>query len=134
MKRDMDLVRKILLKIEESAPFETVQNLTIENYDMQEVAYHCEMMYQKGLIKEYQGDTVDNYNGVISFYVADLTWEGQDFLETVRDNSVWKKTKDTLKKKGLPLVIETIKTISTEIITAAAEGVANAIVNNGGLA
>lgn len=134
MKRDMDLARKILFKIEESAPFETIHNLAIENYDMQEIAYHCEMLFQKGLIKEYHGFTVDNFDGVVGFYVSDLTWKGQDFLETIRDNTIWKKTKDTLKNKGLPLVLETIKTISTAFITAAAEGVANAIVNNGGQA
>jgi hypothetical protein len=59
-----------------------------------------------------------------------LTWEGNDFLDKIRDNSQWKKVKDTIMQKGLPFVIETIKTISTALVTAAAEGVANSILKN----
>lgn len=59
-----------------------------------------------------------------------MTWEGNDFLDKIRDNSQWKKVKDTIMQKGLPFVIETIKTISTALVTAAAEGVANSILKN----
>ena len=59
-----------------------------------------------------------------------MTWEGNDFLDKIRDNSQWKKVKDTITQKGLPFVIETIKTISTALVTAAAEGVANSILKN----
>ena len=44
-----------------------------------------------------------------------------------------KKVKDVIVQKGLPLVIETIKTISSAFVTAAAEGVANSIIKNGGM-
>lgn len=43
------------------------------------------------------------------------------------------KVKDVIVQKGLPLVIETIKTISSAFVTAAAEGVANSIIKNGGM-
>ena len=35
-------------------------------------------------------------------------------------------------QKGLPLILDTVKTISTAIITAAVEGVVNSIIKNGG--
>ena len=41
MKRDMDLVRKILFEVEAKKPFEVIHNLSIEGYDKQEIAYHC---------------------------------------------------------------------------------------------
>ena len=63
-----------------------------------------------------------------------LTWEGCDYLDKIRDNSIWKKTKDALKEKGLPLVVDTIKTISAAFVTATAEGIANSILKNGGQA
>lgn len=44
-----------------------------------------------------------------------------------------KKVKDVIVQKGLPPVIETIKTISSAFVTAAAEGVANSIIKNGGM-
>ena len=72
-------------------------------------------------------------NSLWSFDVGSLTWEGNDFLDKIRDNSQWKKVKDVIVQKGLPLVIETIKTISSAFVTAAAEGVANSIIKNGGM-
>ena len=71
-------------------------------------------------------------NEIYSFGVGSLTWEGNDYLDKVRDNSIWTKTKETITEKGLPLVFDTIKTISTAFITAAAEGIANSILKNGG--
>lgn len=132
MKRDMDLVRKILFEVEATKPFEVIHNLSIEEYDRQEIAYHCEMMYQAGLIKYYHGEECNNYDGVLYFQVQDLTWEGHDLLEAIRQDTIWNKTKKTIVDKGMGITIGTIKTIATAFITAAAEGVANSILKNGG--
>ena len=32
---------------------------------------------------------------------AGLTYDGHEFLDTIRDNQVWKLTKDTAKKAGV---------------------------------
>lgn len=131
MKRDMDLVREILLQIEKQYISTTITNLEIEGYDMATVAYHCKILHEEGLISDYRAQYA---NGDIYYFgVGALTWKGNDYLDKVRDNSIWEKTKDTIKKKGLPLVFDTIKTISTAFITAAAEGVANSILKNGGI-
>ena len=132
MKRDMDLIRKILFEIESKKPFEVIHNLSIEGYDKQEVAYHCEMLYQEGLIKNYYSGDCDNFDGVLFFRGQDLTWQGHDFLETIRQDTIWNKTKKTIAEKGLAITVGTIKTIATAFITAAAEGVANSIIKNGG--
>ena len=132
MKRDMDLVRKILFAVEELPPFEKA-TIKIDGYDKQQVAYHCEMLYQEGFIKYYHGETCDNFDGVLIFWVADLTWKGQDFLETIRQDTLWNNTKKAIKDKGLPMLTSTIGTIATAFITAATEGVTNAILfQNGG--
>lgn len=132
MKRNMELVRDILLTIEDAKPFECIRNMKINGFDKQEIAYHCELLYQAGFIKDYHGEECNNYDGVIYFTVQDLTWEGQDFLETIREKTVWENTKNVIREKGLPMVVGTIKTIANAFITAAAEGVANAIIKNGG--
>lgn len=130
MKRDMDLIRKILFAIEEKEPFEQ-SAIEVEGYSMQEIAYHCEMLFNAGYIKYYHGVTCDNFDGVLRFQVQDLTWEGQDLLETIRQDTIWNKTKQTIKEKGLSMIVDTIKTISTALVTAAAEGVANSILKPG---
>ena len=60
--------------------------------------------------------------------VGNLSSEGYDYLEKIRDNSIWHKVKQTVKEKGLPMVVETLKTVASAFITAAAEGVANSII------
>ena len=133
MKRDMDLVRKILFQIEMQKPFERIQ-IKIDDYNMQEIAYHCEMLYEEGYIKDYYGITCDNFDGVLKFWVQDLTWEGHELLEAIRQDAIWNRTKQTIREKGLSMAIGTIKTISTAFITAATEGIANSIIKNGGQA
>ena len=132
MKRDMDLVREILLKIEEKHIYTTITNLRIDGYDMATVAYHCKIMHEAGLISDY-GSSPGN-NTIYMFQVGGLTWEGNDYLDKIRDNSIWKKTKDTIASKGLPLIFDTIKTVSTAIITSIAEGVTDSFLKNGGQA
>lgn len=130
MKRDMDLVREILLAIEEKHTGEAIFNLQIPEHNSNEIAFHCRLLYDAGLISQYKEKWADNRISI--FAVGGLTWEGYDYLDKVRDNSVWKKTKDVIKEKGLPLIFDTIKTIASALITATAEGVANSIIKNGG--
>ena len=130
MKRDMDLVREILLEIEEQYISTVIYDLEIEGYDMATVAYHCKILHEAGLISAYKAQYAGD--DIWSFGVGSLTWEGNDYLDKVRDNSTWSKTKNIIKEKGLPLIFDTIKTISSALITAAAEGVANSIIKKGG--
>ena len=130
MKRDMDLVRLILLKIEEEYVSTAMYDLTIEGYDMPTVAYHCKILYEAGLISAYDALYAE---GLLCYFgVGALTWDGNDYLDKVRDSSIWEKTKETIAQKGLPLVFDTIKTIAITFITAATEGIANSILKNGG--
>ena len=96
MKRDMELVRLILLKIEEEYRSTAIYNLNISGYDMETVAYHCKILNEAGLISDYGAQYADN--SLWSFGVGSLTWEGNDFLDKIRDNSQWKKIKDTLQQ------------------------------------
>lgn len=36
-----------------------------------------------------------------------MTWEGQNYLESVRDNTRWGKIKKIAKEKGIPLMFNT---------------------------
>lgn len=130
MKRDMELVRLILLKIEEEYRSTAIYDLTIAGYDMETVAYHCKILKEAGLISAYRAQYASDE--LWSFGVGSLTWEGNDFLDKIRDNSQWNRIKNAITQKGLPLVIETIKAISNAFVTAAAEGVANSIIKNSG--
>ena len=130
MKRDMDLLREILFYIEDN--YVTGQgpiSVPIDGYTDGEVYEHCILAYQCGLIqKPLDTSTTTEF----SCMVNNLTNAGYDYIEAIRDNNGWNKVKKTTKDKGLPFLVETIKTIASAFITAAAEGVANSIIKNGG--
>lgn len=110
MKRDMDLIREILLKIEETENKRPIIDLCVENYSDEEVSYHCKLLYEAGFVCDYK-NTIDG-----SFGVGQMTWNGQEFLDTVKSDTIWNKTKETITKKGLPMGIDILKSVATSII------------------
>ena len=49
-------------------------------------------------------------------YVERLSWEGYEFLDTIRSESVWVKTKEHIKEKGFQSVpIELVMTTAIKI-------------------
>lgn len=80
MKRDMELIRKIMFKIESDYTGESLRSPEIEGYDKVTVAEHCRLMYEYGLLDEYKPIGADNAP-VIFFFVGNLTWAGYDFFE-----------------------------------------------------
>lgn len=91
MKRDMDLIRLILLKIEAEYQSTGLCNLQIEGYEPEVVAFHCKILNERGLISSYKARYADDK--IYFFSVGGLTWDGCDYLERIRDNSQWTKIK-----------------------------------------
>ena len=120
MKRDMDLIRKIMLRIEEEYVSTAIFNLQVEDYSAEQIATHCKMLYEAGLNSDYKAQYASDE--LYMFGVGNLSGDGYDYLDKVRDDSVWKKVKDTAKEHGVPLLIDTVKQISSEIISAMTEG------------
>jgi hypothetical protein len=98
MKRDMDLVRRILLEIE-SEEYEFVTNILYgrdgkEIAEISDLKRHLEIMTSAGLI-ETTPTPQDGQLGIIG-----ITWQGNDFLDTIRDPEAWRKTKEGASKIG----------------------------------
>jgi hypothetical protein len=112
MKRDMELMRKILFKIEEDyvAGSKKLKNLKIGGYDTNCIAEHCELLYQAGLIKLYE----PSYAGdsIYFFDVGNLSNRGYDYLELIRNDDIWDKTKKEIEEKKLPKTVEFIAKVA----------------------
>lgn len=115
MKRDMELIRKILFKVEETVDNVAEINLEVDGYSMNQVAYHCALLFEGGYIHDYEGQYASD--DIHSFGIGRLTWEGHDFLDKIREDTIWVKTKDTISSKGLPFVFDVVKSVSTGIIS-----------------
>ena len=91
MKRDMDLVRTILLAIEERPNDSRMQPLQIENAEPAIVFGHVELLHEAGLI---QGrDVTPQGTPFRKIVPLRLTWAGHEFLDAVRRDAVWQKVK-----------------------------------------
>ena len=115
----MELIRKILFKIEELYRGESIYKLKIDDYEQWIIKEHCKLMYQQGLIEYVNDDDMDNSP---FFYVGNLTNDGYDYLEKIRQDTVWNKTKEVITKKGLPMILDVVKKVATDIISSMVEG------------
>ncbi len=111
MKRDMDLVRQLLVDYESSEDIIYTPS-KIENFNNEEIMYHLKIMEDAGLLEELYY-TEMGYQHKIKGYR--LTWTGHDFLEASRDDERWAKAKDTAGKVGV-FTIEILKQILTQLI------------------
>lgn len=112
MKRDIDLLRKILFTIEDQyqAGEGSMLGLQIEGYDVKVIAEHCDLLYQQGLIAAYKDIRGDDT--IQAFMVGNLSSAGYDYLELIRNDDVWSKTKEEVKEKKLPATIEWLAQIA----------------------
>ena len=110
MKRDIDFIRDALLEIEENC--EPMQYYPIslvmgnKGYDNAYAFNQLLLMEEAGLF----GKTDKNLSG--SFCCMGLSNYGYDFLETIRNDTVWKKTKNEIQEKKLPRTIKFIAEVA----------------------
>ena len=115
MKRDFDLVRKLLVYFEEKPGPEHVKIPPIEGYDELTIKYHLVLLHDAGLLR-CDPVTSSSSDRVIYVLPFDLTWDGHEFLAKIRDDGLWRKTKDTILSKGGQLTFNTIIAVATTLM------------------
>ena len=116
MKRDMDLVRDILLKVEKADRALTSDDMHKLKQNDSLIDYHVELLTQHKLLDA--DITHDWNNDIVGLNIAGLTWEGRDFLEGMRNPTLWEKVKSTLKESGAFASFEVIKFACIEVAKA----------------
>ena len=116
MKRDLDLLRDILLHIEEKdlgnrAWIKDWGNL--EKVDNKVRTEHIYMLYEAGFI-EVTDASVIGQNGR-RFYPKRITMAGHDYLDSVRDPKIWKSTKSKLSKIGGSTTLAIIQAVAVKV-------------------
>ncbi|NWC95769.1 MULTISPECIES: DUF2513 domain-containing protein [unclassified Pseudomonas] len=102
MKRDMELVRKLLFFFESKSEPEYAKTIEIDGYSELLIRYHCALMYDAGLLfaEPVKSSTSDRVIYVLPF---ELSWAGHEFLDGIRSDSTWNKIKDHAMTNGLAL-------------------------------
>ena len=102
----MELVREMLFAIEAGDGWFTgTDKLNLQGRAEDVVKYHLSILEDAGILKQ-ENVTIYQGVGLRSAKISDrpgpfrMTWAGHDFLDTVRDPEVWKRTKDGASKVG----------------------------------
>lgn len=98
MRLDKNLVREILLAIEESAdePVSWI-NLQIEGRSAVEVSYHVMLLDEANLIEAQDLSTHDEFE----WQPIRMTYKGHELLDSIRDVEIWRRTKAGAEKVGV---------------------------------
>ncbi len=97
MRRDMDFVRKLLIDISNE---KCKTNFVRGSGEDEIYLYHLKIMKQAGFI---EFNLNEHKSGAFLFDVPTLTWLGNDYLDAISNDTVWNKTKEGIKSKGLEL-------------------------------
>lgn len=121
MKRDMDLARRILFAIE-ATPYERGHpgEMRLEGVDRETLSYHIMLLHEAGLIEAV--DMTSMGPGGNWWEPRRLTWEGHEFLDRARSDTVWSKAKDFAIARGGGLAFATLKVALTAVIDQAMKG------------
>ncbi|KVN98184.1 DUF2513 domain-containing protein [Burkholderia ubonensis] len=94
MKRDMDLIRELLLKLEalpmqpRDVAYIYSDVVPVDGYHADQIDYHLQLLEQAGLVDA--GGLGGGDGPGIAF--SRLSWAGHDFLDAVRSPDVWDRT------------------------------------------
>lgn len=116
MRLNPDCIRDILLFVEENTDFEnndvdaSVLVESLIKYDKNTLFYHINKMNSAKLFDEVE------YCENELIYISSLSWTGHAYLDNIRDNNIWAKTKSAVGKLSsisLPILIQKAADIAT---------------------
>jgi sugar/nucleoside kinase (ribokinase family) len=112
MKRDMDLIRKILLAAEALPHAGSFQSL--DGVDEDSFVAHALWLKEAGLIDavgQVGGGSLANFA-----IVSRLTWNGTEFVAAMQDDTLWSKAKEKFMKPGMSFTLDIVKGWLVEMI------------------
>lgn len=116
MKRDLDLIRKILLKIEDySGQLPIFPEYFSDLCDDQNVIdLHLNLLADSDFIEYYDSTTIGHCYK--QYHIIRMTSAGYDYLDSIRDDTIWKTTKEKLAKVGGSATLDIVKDLATAAI------------------
>ncbi|WP_025992919.1 DUF2513 domain-containing protein [Pseudomonas viridiflava] len=114
MKLDKDLVREILLAVEAYNEPDGLIVLKINDRSAEEISYHVRLLDEAGLVAALDTGGIGHFR----WQPRRLTYKGHEFLDTVRDEEIWRRTKAGAEKAGgvgLGLLLEIGKAYGKQV-------------------
>jgi hypothetical protein len=126
----MDLVRAILLTIEasEQSSFHLDKDANpykrfSGEYTRGQIYYHLGLLRDAGLTRysktgytyEVEVENTGLVQEVEEEAISRLTWEGHDFLDAAKNETIWQKAKTLVQEKGGALTFDVAKAVLAQV-------------------
>jgi hypothetical protein len=109
MKRDMNLIRLLLLETEGEDP-----KPDLSAYSVEARVYHSALLIEAELV---HGEVVLNADGQpVGAVVLRPTWSGHEFLDAARNDTIWHKAGERIKKSGVDVTLSLVKEILNQLL------------------
>ena len=109
MKRDMNLIRLLLLETEGEDP-----KPDLSAYSEDQRLYHSALLIEAELVHGIIN--TDHMGQPAATVVMRLTWAGHEFLDAARNDTIWKKATEQIKKSGVDVTITLLKDILNQFL------------------
>ena len=119
MKRDFDVLRAVLLKVEAIGDPEEPQinSLSLDGIDQPITNEHVKLAIESELIEGVCKFSTNNR--ILLTTIRGLTPRGYDFLDNIRNDAIWGKIKSHVASTVGTASLEVIEKFASQIISAA---------------
>lgn len=99
MKRDIELIRKMVLFIEDHPSGRAPGRISIPGYTPEEIGYHSYLLVDSGLAHGTSIETGDSPGPI--YRILRLTSLGHDFAASARTQYIWDEVVEDMRQKGM---------------------------------
>ena len=108
MKRNFDLIKKILLKFEELPLNHNENEIIVDGFSKDEVIYNVFLLAEANLVEIQDASSFDGKD----FLPERLTWEGHEFLDNIRNENIWNNIKTFISSKGGDIAFSVLRSLA----------------------
>jgi hypothetical protein len=113
MQRDMDLIRKILLAVEEAPEGFATEDLIVDGYSDEAVGYHSFLAVEAGLAAGV--DVTPDDAASPQAVITRLTWAGHEFLDAARDETRWREARRAIGDRAGSATFQVLSSVLAEL-------------------
>ena len=93
----------------------------IEGYSEKMLIYHIRQLIGAHFI---DGELINSIGGMgTDVFVKGLTWEGHEFVENSRNDTMWNKAKDTVLSKAGGISVDILSEVLKRLVSGAVFGI-----------
>lgn len=113
MKRDPELIREILLRVEALPIGHFLSNIEIDGYSPDVIGEHVRLLQEVGFIDAQvsRGNSQMGVMIVVDYAINRLLNDGHDFIENAKSDTVWKKAREQVAEKTGDISLTVLKAV-----------------------